>query len=180
MKKLMIAAAIVCAAAITQAASFTWSADYVVNSSAQPIGGVARVFMVDQVAIDVISAEIAKGDFTSWLAYGQDEKLENASARGYTFTESYPATGTAGEHNFYAVILNADTTGAATSFFVTADVLKELKDGEGMETPVALGNQFAAASNPDNWKSISSVPEPTSGLLLLLGVAGLALRRRRA
>ena len=26
----------------------------------------------------------------------------------------------------------------------------------------------------------SSVPEPTSGLLLLLGVAGLALRRRRA
>ena len=31
-----------------------------------------------------------------------------------------------------------------------------------------------------DWKVASAVPEPTSGLLLLLGVAGLALRRRRA
>ena len=30
------------------------------------------------------------------------------------------------------------------------------------------------------WQTMSNVPEPTSGLLLLLGVAGLALRRRRA
>ena len=30
------------------------------------------------------------------------------------------------------------------------------------------------------WYTASSIPEPTSGLLLLLGVAGLALRRRRA
>ena len=28
--------------------------------------------------------------------------------------------------------------------------------------------------------AVASVPEPTSGLLILLGMAGLALRRRRA
>lgn len=31
-----------------------------------------------------------------------------------------------------------------------------------------------------DFKTYSAVPEPTSGLLLLLGVAGMALRRRRA
>ena len=30
------------------------------------------------------------------------------------------------------------------------------------------------------WQTVGAVPEPTSGLLLLMGVAGLALRRRRA
>ena len=35
----------------------------------------------------------------------------------------------------------------------------------------------AAAASAATW---TAVPEPTSGLLLVLGVAGLALRRKRA
>ena len=39
------------------------------------------------------------------------------------------------------------------------------------------GNMQSATQNASNW---AAVPEPTSGLLMLIGIAGLALRRRRA
>ena len=42
---------------------------------------------------------------------------------------------------------------------------------------VAFGNMMTATKNASNW---SAVPEPTSAMLLVLGVAALALRRRRA
>ena len=42
---------------------------------------------------------------------------------------------------------------------------------------IQFGNMQSATQNAGNW---AAVPEPTSGLLLLLGMAGLALKRKRA
>ncbi len=40
---------------------------------------------------------------------------------------------------------------------------------------------FATSSSIDNWNvQPAPIPEPTSGLLMLLGMAGLALKRKRA
>ena len=44
---------------------------------------------------------------------------------------------------------------------------------------IGWGNQATYTSNADNWKSGGDVPEPTSGLLLLIGGAMLALRRKQ-
>lgn len=49
-----------------------------------------------------------------------------------------------------------------------ASYLTSVKDGSQIPTQGVLAPSFAA------------VPEPTSGLLMLLGLAGLALRRKRA
>ena len=64
--------------------------------------------------------------------------------------------------------------------------LKNAADGSDLIARTTL-----SGINGDNWSNITSswtftsanysaVPEPTSGLLLLLGVAGLALKRKRA
>lgn len=98
-----------------------------------------------------------------------------------------------------SVVASAGATGQAyTLVLVAKDGLSALNDGDTYQMVVVTGTssitavpgagdttyyadfvngtQFAAG----DWKSTAVVPEPTSGLLMLLGMAGLALRRRRA
>ena len=42
------------------------------------------------------------------------------------------------------------------------------------------GEQLAGSSTQSGWAQIGMIPEPSSGLLILLGFAALALKRRRA
>ena len=44
---------------------------------------------------------------------------------------------------------------------------------------LTIGGDVGGGSTATAW-STAAVPEPTSGLLLLLGMAGLALKRKRA
>ena len=52
--------------------------------------------------------------------------------------------------------------------------------GSFYEPPAAGTTLGLSASDFTNSGTIANVPEPTSGLLMLVGLAGLALRRRRA
>ena len=56
-------------------------------------------------------------------------------------------------------------------------------DNKGTDTFTwASGNYGGLADTPTvgKWSAAAAVPEPTSGLLLALGLCGLALRRKRA
>ena len=73
-------------------------------------------------------------------------------------------------YDFYIVIEDSGKT------FTSSPKSNIVMQPTGTAT-VAFGNMTTQTQTAGNWQS---VPEPTSGLLMLLGMAGLALRRRRA
>ena len=58
------------------------------------------------------------------------------------------------------------------------DTLGQIYFGDPTTASQALAMDASSGYQGAGW--YQSVPEPTSGLLMLLGMAGLALRRRRA
>ena len=81
-------------------------------------------------------------------------------------------TDTSKNYDFYFVVFNNSDVAKATEYALVGDANKAYS---GMAGKFSTAGDFGGAT----WAS-TAVPEPTSGLLMLLGVAGLALRRRRA
>ena len=201
MKKLMIAAAIVCAAAMSHGAANNWSVD---------VGDGSNLFAPSTYVEDVTPGTPMGGTmYLFYLTEGYNqESVYNALKGGATLSSLAAANGID-----QAFTIGSDGTMASTTFtgpeadtayFAVIDAGNDTYlFGMGAEYNYnditgGMANQdfswssygevdFRTATSwqsgeIDNigWYSVASVPEPTSGLLLLLGVAGLALRRRRA
>lgn len=168
MKKILIATAVVMTAIVSHAAAFKWTAANVYDSSgATKFTGTAAIYAYTTdiaTAVKVADAYVISGVFKSDAV---------GTATGYTADWAAAVAGTS--YNFYMVIEDSGKT--FNSSTIDSPVIKSGIASETGATPVAFGNMTTATLASGNW---AAVPEPTSGLLMLLGMAGLALRRRRA
>ncbi|MBO5906398.1 MAG: PEP-CTERM sorting domain-containing protein [Kiritimatiellae bacterium] len=156
MKKIMIMLAVVAAAVVANAASFNWQAANIYGSdmTTKYSGSVELYAVIDGVDTLVSTATANAGAILKANTGFESDK--------FAVGEYY---------DFYFVFEDAGKTFTSA---MKADVLAQLSS----TVTVNFGNMQSQTQNAANWSS-ADVPEPTSGLLLLLGVAGLALRRKQ-
>ena len=179
MKKLILAAAIICAAAVSHAAAVGWNCAGLANYA----GDAYNFFIIGQnevTSVAQITALLDAGKSVSDYAFYEGTVAANGSANVGTTVSGLSVPNSADYTAFFVIFDNADASKAGNYLTITTDqaagLAKSVNATAGSVT-FAAANQSTYANNPANW---SAVPEPTSGLLMLLGVAGLALRRRRA
>ena len=186
MKKILMAVAIVCAAVAAQAASVNWTwttsssgAVYTPGSTSETVSGGLMYIFADGLQSTV---------FEQW---SKDGTMASGSLHSKELTSAglLPAASSSAE-------FSTEATGAKQSFFaalITEDGLFISATKSGSESSLAGGTKltfaFKSASQAEAITGATSytgagwyaaVPEPTSGILLLIGMAGLALRRKQA
>lgn len=193
MKKLMIALAVAAMAVIGNAAAVNWDAGTVLEpggaTANKSVTGYLFVLTADQYSALNTAYGSATGTSagekmanTVWNAYG--DKLDSAYATGTTskkgaliLTDDSKSYG-AGD-NAYAAIIYTYGSGDDLKYIGNIGTTEFASAMDADVNGMAL-NLFGSTTGGATAWTAASVPEPTSGLLLLLGIAGLALKRKRA
>ncbi len=185
MKKLIIITAIIGVAISAQAAQFNWKTGtsqqvYLQNTSDRAASLTARLFDAGVYSQTAIVEAFFGGTYASLTSLStvttSSTGAITTSATGNVFESSNdPQTG------YFAVVSGDDIFISTYASVAATDV--------GAATLTFSGTKAASQAAATEWTTgmtasagwyTATVPEPTSGLLMLLGVAGLALRRRRA
>ena len=169
MKKLFVFFALALACAGANAASVDWQ----ISGNAANVGN--KVFLVGALSdawTSVADIAAASGAFGSEGTSGTIEKHGRVYyANGTLASDS--VTKTSGD--VYVIIVSGDD---AKSYTYNKFDWKGFAY-EGSDSSPGRYN-YAANDLISGGTTVEFVPEPTSGLLMLVGLAGLALRRRRA
>ena len=179
MKKIMIALAAVALAVSAQAASFSWkttSSGKLYGAGTTATLATGNVYLFNSAAVTqqaVLDAVLAGSSLDTLGA------LSSSTVSAGAITTATFEWGAAGDTlNAYVAIVDGDNV-----------FISDLKTAAGQQaSTVSINFNLKSASQAVAMESTTfttggwytAVPEPTSGLLMLVGLAGLALRRRRA
>ena len=184
MKKLIMAIAVIGTAVVANAAAVQWNS----GTIALPDGTKAAKGDVTAYLFNV-----SKAVYDTYAAYTDAAALSDALYTAYSGsfasadgTKTSPKAGTAnltdgkddyGVGTYYAVVLYTATQDSKNYWMgnYASATIEAAQDVVVSDLALKLGG----TGNATAW-STAAVPEPTSGLLMLLGLAGLALKRKRA
>lgn len=185
MKKLMITLAVVAVAAVSQAASAVWGSGTVKTPSGDnAVASVTAYMWVIDADTYATYSGITDGKAMSdaiWGAYGSD--LTSADKSGKTAKSVKKLTDDSKNYGVgdkaYAALIYTHGTGDDLQYIGNVGMVtfESALDAESGSMALYL---FGDSTKGATAWTAAAVPEPTSGLLLLLGMAGLALKRKRA
>ena len=180
MRKILTIAVAVLSISIVNAASVTWTLSGVQASdgSGNANGYLAMVFDAATSQEAVISA-ILSNDASALGALANDwSQTTTSTSAGFMRSAGNGNYAAGDSFGAYLVIFDASSVADAENYFITQTKTGTIA-ANGANATLAFGTYANQVSAGSSWQAVA-VPEPTSGLLMLVGLAGLALRRRRA
>ena len=193
MKKLIVGIVSVLAAIAVNAASVSWQSGVVFAPSdangtlatgsayKMPDSATAAMYLFAIADSTAYEKVLADGVYATYGSKLGDATASTTSLKSSKFS-TLETTGHAASSTAYAAILFTYTDSAGKEWYLENTATAAINDLGGDATVNNLARYIGGVSSNGqlaSW-STAAVPEPTSGLLMLMGLAGLALRRKRA
>ena len=178
MKKLIMFAACAMLAVVTQAATVGWT----LMGANNYVNDAYKFFVIGQngvTDIATVTALLDAGSSVDSYVFGSGNVAANGNA-AVAFGSSGKSLD-AGTYTSFMVLFDSASPKVGDNYLLISGGANQTKTFSATAASVTFvaGNVSSLAGNASNWQTYGA-PEPTSGLLLLLGVAGLALKRKRA